>query len=52
MNKIVKLTDKELCKFIKVLGSYKVKMLWCESKISLTSTQLDNLIKWSKEHNE
>lgn len=46
----IKLTNKELIKFIKVLGSYKVKMLWVEDKIKLNSSQLDFLIDYDKEH--
>lgn len=44
--KQVQLSNKELIKFIKVLGTYKVKILWCESKIALTNDQLEYLIKW------
>lgn len=46
--KAISLTDKELSKFIQVLGAYKVKLLWCESKIILTSSQLDYLIEVGK----
>lgn len=42
--KSVELNNKELNKFIKVLGTYKVKMLWCNGKIKLSSKQLDYLI--------
>lgn len=50
--KSIKLNNNELIKFIKVLGSYNVKMLWVDDKISLTSKQLDILIQWGKEHEE
>lgn len=41
--KIPSLSDKELNKFIEVLGKYKVEMLWVESKIKLTIQQLNYL---------
>lgn len=43
ITKIPTLTDKELRKFIEILGKYQVKMLWVENKIKLTSKQLDLL---------
>lgn len=46
----IKITDKELDKLIKILGTCKVKMLWCEDKIKLSSKQLDYLI--DKKENE
>lgn len=41
--KPVKLNKKELDKFIKVLGLYQVKMLYVNSKITLTSELLNYL---------
>lgn len=46
--KPVKLSDKELEKFIKVLGVQQVKYLFCYDKIKLTSKQLDYLINYDK----
>lgn len=46
--KPVKLTDRELNKFILVLGTYKVKELFINSEIQLTDNQLDYLINFTK----
>ena len=40
----IKLTDKELDKFILVLGVKKVKYLFCYNKIWLSNKQLDYLL--------
>lgn len=40
---MTKLTDKELNKFIKVLGAYRVKELFIQNKIQLTQGQLTYL---------
>lgn len=42
--KPVELTTKELNKFIRVLGPYRVKMLFVEDKIKLTNDQLNYLM--------
>ena len=47
-NKPVKLSDRELNKFIIVLGVNRVKALYIESKIKLTSKQLDYLIEYGR----
>lgn len=49
MNKIPKLTDKELIKWTKILGTYRMKELYFMNKIQLTSAQLDLLIELSNE---
>lgn len=41
---MVTLNKKELDKFIMVLGVYRVKMLWAESKIKLSNKLLDYLL--------
>lgn len=48
-NKPVELSDRELMKFILVLSDKRVKMLYIENKIKLTSKQLDKLIDYGKE---
>lgn len=40
-----KVSDKELKKLIKLLGCYKVKELFCEGKLKLTSSQVDYVIE-------
>ena len=40
----IKLTDKELDKFILVLGVKKVEYLFCYNKIWLSNKQLDYLL--------
>lgn len=47
-DKPVKLSDRELHKFILVLGVQRVKTLYIESKIKLTSKQLDRLIEYGR----
>lgn len=42
--RIPKLSDKELKKWIGILGVEKIKWLYIESKIQLTSEQLDEII--------
>ena len=49
MNKIPTLTDKELIKWISILGSYRMKELYFSNKIQLSSKQVDLLIEISKE---
>lgn len=48
-SKPVKLTKTELTKFIQVLGTYQVKMLYCTNKINLDKDLLDYLINYKKE---
>lgn len=48
MTKSLKLTDKELDKFILALGTYKVKELYVNAVIQLTNKQLDYLINFTK----
>lgn len=43
-----KVNDRELKKLIKLLGCYKVKELFCEGKLKLTSSQLDYVIEEGK----
>lgn len=47
-DKPVELSDRELNKFIIVLGVKRVKALYIESKIKLTSKQLDYLIEYGR----
>lgn len=47
-DKPVKLNDKELMKFILVLGVKRVKYLYIENKIKLTQQQLDKLIEYGR----
>lgn len=42
----IRLTDKELAKFMIVLGVDRVKYLFCYGKILLTSKQLDYLLSY------
>lgn len=49
MNKIPTLSDKELIKWSKILGIYKIKELYIYSKITLTGEQVDLLNKIEKE---
>ena len=44
MSKIPRLSDRELNKWIGILGVEKIKMLYVESKIYLTPSQLDGVI--------
>ena len=41
----IKLTDKELIKWISILGSYRMKELYFMNKINLSKDQLDKLIE-------
>lgn len=45
MNKIPTLTDKELIKWISILGTYRMKELYFMNKINLSKDQLDKLIE-------
>lgn len=47
--KTPKLNNKELNKFIEVLGVQEVKYLYCYDKIKLTSEQLTYLCEFGKE---
>lgn len=49
MAKIPKLNDRELNKWIGILGVEKIKWLYMESKIHLTSAQLDTIIAMKSE---
>lgn len=44
-----KISDRELKKWLKILGSYKIKELYCESKIYLSKAQLDYVIEYSED---
>lgn len=48
MKAIPKLTEKELTKWLGILGAEKIKWLYIESKINLTQKQLDFIIEKSK----
>lgn len=50
MAKIPKLNDRELNKWIGILGVEKIKWLYMESKIHLTSAQLDTVIAMKSEN--
>lgn len=50
--KIPKLNNKELNKFIEVLGIQEVKYLYCYDKIKLTSEQLDYICEYGKENKD
>lgn len=52
MAKIPKLNDRELNKWIGILGVEKIKWLYMESKIHLTSAQLDTVIAMKSENNK
>ena len=45
MKKIPTLTDKELLKWISILGTYRMKELYFMNKINLSGEQLDKLIE-------
>jgi len=46
LNKLpIKVTDKELIKFVSVLGVYKVKMLYADNKLNLTDKQINMLLQ-------
>lgn len=45
MKKIPTLTDKELLKWIDILGTYRMKELYFMNKINLSGEQLDKLIE-------
>ena len=46
LNKLpVKLNDKELIKFVSVLGVYRVKILYAENKLNLTEKQINMLVQ-------
>ena len=45
MKKIPTLTDKELLKWISILGTYRMKELYFMNKINLSGDQLDKLIE-------
>lgn len=46
LNKLpIKVNDKELIKFVSVLGVYKVKMLYAENKLNLTDKQINMLLQ-------
>ena len=48
--RIPKLSDKELTKWINILGVDKIKWLYIESKIHLSSIQLDRIIAMKSEN--
>lgn len=48
-NRVPKLNQKELNKFIEVLGVKEVKYLYCDDKIKLTSQQLDYICNYGNE---
>ena len=52
MNKIPTLSDKELIKWSKILGIYRIKELYIYGKIILTGEQVDLLNKIAKESEE
>ena len=45
MNKIPTLTDKELKKWLDIIGKKRMQYLYIESKIYLTQKQLDYVIE-------
>jgi hypothetical protein len=49
VKKPVRLNQKELDKFIKVLGLYQVKMLYAQNKISITPQVLNYLASLKEE---
>lgn len=49
MAKIPRLNDRELMKWVGILGVEKIKWLYMESKIHLTSAQLDTIIAMKSE---
>lgn len=52
MNKIPKLTDKEVIKWAGIIGHYRMKELYISGKIDLTTEQVAILIKIGREENE
>lgn len=49
MNKIPKLTDKEVIKWAGIIGHYRMKELYISGKIDLTTEQVAMLIKIGRE---
>lgn len=49
MNRIPRLSDKELIKWVGILGAERIQWLYVESKIYLTQQQLDKVIEMKKE---
>lgn len=47
--KTPRLSDKELIKWVGILGAEKIQWLYVESKIYLTQEQLDKVIELKKE---
>lgn len=43
-----KLTDKELDKWLEIIGPVRMEYLYIESKIYLTKEQLDRIIEYKK----
>ena len=49
MKTIPKVSDKELIKWVGILGTKQIQWLYVESKIYLTQQQLDKVIEMKKE---
>lgn len=45
MSKVPSLSDKELVKWVGILGAEKIKWLWIKDDIRLSSEQLDKVLE-------